>query len=175
MNKSEVRNIASSEGLVTATKRDSTGICFIGERNFNEFLNNYLPAQSGDIKILDGETIGRHEGLMYYTLGQRKGLGIGGVGSGEPWFVVDKDIKNNILYVAQGADNPALFSYGLIASELHWVSNREKEKIFNCTAKFRYRQKDNDVTVYLLEANRCKVVFSQTTESYYTWTANSVL
>ncbi len=159
LNKSEVRNMAIFEGLTTATKRDSTGICFIGERNFNEFLNSYLPAQPGDIKTLKGETVGKHDGLMYYTLGQRKGLGIGGIGTGEPWFVAEKDIKNNILYVAQGENNPVLFSHGLIANELHWVSSKEKQNILSCTAKFRYRQADKAVTVHLLDNNKCKVVF----------------
>lgn len=159
MNKFEVREIALSEGLSTASKKDSTGICFIGERNFNEFLNTYLPAKSGDIKTLDGEVVGKHEGLMYYTLGQRKGLGIGGIGTGEPWFVVEKDIENNTLYVAQGANNPALLSYGLSASELYWVSDRNKEIVFKCTAKFRYRQADNGVTVYLMNNDKCTVVF----------------
>jgi tRNA (5-methylaminomethyl-2-thiouridylate)-methyltransferase (EC 2.1.1.61) len=102
LNKKEVREIAAKHGLQTANKKDSTGVCFIGERNFNKFLNNYLPAKGGEIKTVEGEVIGRHEGLMHYTIGQRKGLGIGGRGTGEPWFVVEKDLKKNILYVAQG-------------------------------------------------------------------------
>lgn len=161
LNKSEVRTIAEREGLITAGKKDSTGICFIGERDFDKFLDNYLPAQSGDIMTLDGEVLGRHTGLMHYTLGQRKGLGIGGIGTGEPWFVVDKDLKKNILYVVQGEKHPMLYSNGLMASDLSWVSDRPKEMSFECTAKFRYRQPDNEVSVYLTDDNKCKVIFKK--------------
>ena len=157
--KPRVREIALEAGLKTATKKDSTGICFIGERDFKEFLSHYLPAQPGEIRTLSGEVKGKHEGLMYYTLGQRKGLGIGGEGQGDPWFVVDKDLEKNILYVIQGSTHPALFSYGLLATDLHWVSDKEKEPVFKCTAKFRYRQADQEVTVHLQEGNTCKVVF----------------
>lgn len=157
--KAEVRKIALEAGLATAMKKDSTGICFIGERNFKEFLSSYLPAQPGEIQTLDGEVKGRHDGLMYYTLGQRQGLGIGGEGTGEPWFVVAKDLQKNILYVGQGANHPALFSIGLIATDLHWVSDHQPEETFVCTAKFRYRQPDQEVTVHLQEAHSCKVVF----------------
>lgn len=159
LTKKEVREIAAKAGLRTANKKDSTGVCFIGERDFNKFLSNYLPAKGGEIKTLDGKVLGKHDGLMYYTLGQRKGLGIGGIGTGEPWFVVDKDLKNNILYVAQGENNPLAFTYGLEATELNWVSKREKETIFKCTAKFRYRQQDQGVTVILKNDNRCTVIF----------------
>lgn len=161
LEKSEVRRIAEEQGFVTADKKDSTGICFIGERNFDEFLDKYLPAQPGDIMSLDGEVLGKHSGLMHYTLGQRKGLGIGGVGSGEPWFVADKDLEKNILYVVQGDKHPMLYSNGLLATDLHWVSHRPKAEIFNCTAKFRYRQQDNEVTVYLTGDNTCKVMFKK--------------
>lgn len=159
LTKKEVREIAVRAGLRTANKKDSTGVCFIGERDFNKFLSNYLPAKGGEIKTLDGKVLGKHDGLMYYTLGQRKGLGIGGIGTGEPWFVVDKDLKNNILYVAQGENNPLAFTYGLEAAELNWVSKKEKETIFKCTAKFRYRQQDQGVTVILKNDNRCTVIF----------------
>jgi tRNA-specific 2-thiouridylase len=108
LRKREVREIAEKAGLPTAKKKDSTGICFIGERNFKEFLSQYLPAQPGEMRTLSGEYKGRHDGLMYYTLGQRRGLGIGGSGTGEPWFVVGKDLEKNILYVEQGRDHPAL-------------------------------------------------------------------
>lgn len=161
LKKPEVREIAAKYGLETAAKKDSTGICFIGERNFRRFLGNYLPSQRGDIKTLTGQVIGRHDGLMYYTLGQRRGLGIGGIGTGEPWFVADKDLKNNILYVAQGQNHPALLSYGLEASDLNWVSDKKPEGSFKCTAKFRYRQPDQGVTVYMKEDNSCRVVFDE--------------
>lgn len=161
LEKSEVRAIAEREGLITAGKKDSTGICFIGERDFDKFLDNYLPAQPGDIMTLDGKVVGRHSGLMHYTLGQRKGLGIGGIGTGEPWFVVDKDLKKNILYVVQGDKHPMLYSNGLMASDLSWVSDKPKPKSFECTAKFRYRQPDNEVSVYLTDDNKCKVMFKK--------------
>ena len=160
MLKSELREIAKDNNLATAGKKDSTGICFIGERNFKEFLGNYLPAQPGKMMTLGGEVKGKHDGLMYYTLGQRKGLGIGGgPGTGEPWFVADKDVEKNILYVVQGEDHPALYSRGLTAIDLHWISEKPKPSTFECTAKFRYRQKDQDVTVYIEENNTCRVKF----------------
>jgi tRNA-specific 2-thiouridylase len=162
LNKPQVREIAAKYNLKTAAKKDSTGVCFIGERNFHKFLSNYLPSQPGDIKTLNGQVVGRHDGLMYYTLGQRKGLGIGGgVGTGEPWFVVDKDLKKNILYVVQGERHPALYTYGLEATDLSWVSNTAPEGTFKCTAKFRYRQPDQGVTVHMKEDNKCTVVFDE--------------
>ena len=119
----EKRRSAAYKGSILKTAhRDSTGICFIGERNFREFLSGYLPARPGEIRSLEQPdlVVGRHDGLMYYTLGQRKGLGIGGgFGSGEPWFVVEKDLENNILYVAQGEQNPALYSRGLTAADIN--------------------------------------------------------
>ncbi len=156
--KKKVREIAEAAELETAKKKDSTGICFIGERDFTEFLSKYLPAKPGDIKNLEGETVGKHYGLMNYTLGQRKGLGIGGKGTGEPWFVVEKDLKKNILYAAQGENHPKLFSYGLEATDINWVSDKEMPKEFKCTAKFRYRQKDQGVRV-ITNGDRCKVIF----------------
>lgn len=157
MDKSKVREIAKEVGLATATKKDSTGICFIGERNFKEFLSQYLPAQQGEMRTLDGEVKGMHDGLMYYTLGQRQGLGIGG--AGEPWFVVDKDIEKNILYVGQGFHHPALYSKGLIAENVNWIN--EQEDVIRCTAKFRYRQKDSKVTVEKLDDDRVRVIFAE--------------
>ncbi|ADL53776.1 tRNA 2-thiouridine(34) synthase MnmA [Clostridium cellulovorans] len=157
LRKPEVREKAREANLVTATKKDSTGVCFIGEKNFRQFLNNYLPAKSGPMMTLDGNVMGEHIGLMHYTLGQRKGLGIGG--AGEPWFVVDKDLKKNILYVVQGEQDPRLYSYGLTAVEVSWISEKEKPKTFNCTAKFRYRQKDQGVIVHQREDNTCIVEF----------------
>lgn len=148
--KPEVRRIAEEAGLYTAKKKDSTGVCFIGERNFKEFLSNYLPAQSGDmIDIVTGEVKGRHDGLMYYTLGQRQGLGIGGSGTGEPWFVANKDLERNILYVVQGDKHPSLYSTSLIASGVNWIAGADKmpEGPYKCTAKFRYRQPDQGVTL----------------------------
>lgn len=161
LKKPELREIAAKYGLKTATKKDSTGICFIGERNFHKFLSNYLPAQPGEIRTLTGEVVGKHDGLMYYTLGQRKGLGIGGIGTGEPWFVVDKDLKKNILYVVQGEKHPALYSYGLEAIDLNWISNNKPEGTFECTAKFRYRQPDQNVTVHVKADGSCTVVFKE--------------
>ncbi|MFW5982244.1 MAG: tRNA 2-thiouridine(34) synthase MnmA [Halanaerobiaceae bacterium] len=161
--KDKVREIAIKHGLKTAEKKDSTGICFIGERNFTEFLSNYFPAQKGEIRTLSGDVVGEHQGLMYYTFGQRRGLGLGGGigdGSGQPWYVVDKDLEKNILYVVQGSDHPALFSTGLWASELHWVKGEAPAKDFACRAKFRYRQKDQGVKVEL-DGDKCKVVFDK--------------
>ncbi|QTL96757.1 tRNA 2-thiouridine(34) synthase MnmA [Iocasia frigidifontis] len=161
--KDKVRDMAASAGLNTAEKKDSTGICFIGERNFKNFLQNYLPAQPGNICTMSGDVIGRHDGLMYYTIGQRRGLGIGGGrgdGSGEPWYVAAKDLKENILYVVQGGDNPVLFSRGLIATDLHWVMEQPPADSFACTAKFRYRQSDRGVDVELQD-QKCRVIFNQ--------------
>lgn len=156
--KPEVRKIAEEAGLATAKKKDSTGICFIGERNFKEFLSNYLPAQPGEMQTLSGEVKGRHDGLMYYTLGQRHGLGIGG--SGDPWFVVGKDLERNVLYVEQG-EHEELFSRGLYATDLNLFSEVNRPQTFTCTAKFRYRQPDQGVTVHLHPNNTCVVVFDQ--------------
>lgn len=161
LNKKDLRQIAKEANLATATKKDSTGICFIGERNFKEFLSNYLPAQPGEIRSLDGEIKGKHDGLMYYTLGQRKGLGIGGAGTGEPWFVTSKDLKNNILYVVQGDSHPSLYSCGLIATDINWISKKEVPTTLKCTAKFRYRQADQGVTVNFQNDDSCKVIFDE--------------
>lgn len=159
LQKPEVREIAREHHLATADKKDSTGICFIGERNFKAFLSHYLPSQKGEIRTVDGEFKGYHDGLMYYTNGQRQGLGIGGPGG--PWFVCGKDLKNNILYVAPGADHPALFSEGLIAEQVNWISEPPLRKVFSCTAKFRYRQVDRPVTVRIGDDGRVKVVFDE--------------
>jgi tRNA-uridine 2-sulfurtransferase len=159
LDKPRVREIAKEANLATATKKDSTGICFIGERNFKEFLGQYLPAQPGNMETMDGEVKGKHEGLMYHTIGQRHGLGIGG--SGEPWFAIGKDLKRNILYVGQGFHNEKLYSESIIADNVSWVSNREKPAEFTCTAKFRYRQEDHKVTVQLMDDNKVKVIFDE--------------
>ncbi|MDQ0156064.1 tRNA 2-thiouridine(34) synthase MnmA [Robertmurraya andreesenii] len=157
--KSKVREIAKEANLATATKKDSTGICFIGERNFKEFLSNYLPAQPGNMETFDGEVMGKHDGLMYYTIGQRHGLGIGG--AGDPWFVIGKDLERNVLYVGQNFHNDMLYSDSITAVNVSWVSNKEKPETFDCTAKFRYRQPDNKVTVHLLEDGKAKVIFHE--------------
>jgi tRNA-uridine 2-sulfurtransferase len=157
--KSKVREIASAHGLATATKKDSTGICFIGERNFKEFLSEYLPAQPGQMQTLAGEVKGKHDGLMYYTIGQRQGLGIGG--SGDPWFVVGKNLKDNILYVEQGFSNESLYSDELTATELNWINPSDISETFSCTAKFRYRQEDSAVTVQRLENGDVRVIFDE--------------
>lgn len=161
LEKSKVREIAIEAGLSTATKKDSTGVCFIGERDFNKFLSQYLPAQKGKMKTFDGKIIGEHKGLMYYTIGQRKGLGIGGgfSDSEEPWFVAEKDVENNILYVAQGEKNARIHFKGLITENVNWISGLEPTKEFKCTAKFRYRQNDIPVTVIPLGKNKFKVLF----------------
>lgn len=159
LDKSEVRKIAEQAGLATAKKKDSTGICFIGERNFKEFLGQYLPAQPGKMNTMDGKTVGKHDGLMYYTIGQRHGLGIGG--SGEPWFVIGKDLKNNTLLVGQGFHHDALYSDSLTAINLSFATARTMPKTFECTAKFRYRQPDTKVTVQLTEEGHATVTFEQ--------------
>ncbi len=159
LEKSEVRKLASEADLATATKKDSTGICFIGERNFKEFLGQYLPAQPGNMETMDGEVKGRHDGLMYYTIGQRHGLGIGG--QGDPWFVIGKDLKRNVLYVGQGFHNELLYSDSIFADNVSWVSDVPNTEEFECTAKFRYRQEDNKVTVRLMEGKRVQVLFHE--------------
>ncbi len=158
-----VRAIAEDLGLITAKKKDSTGICFIGERKFKDFLARYLPAQPGDIKTVEGDVIGRHQGLMYHTLGQRKGLGIGGVkGKDEnAWYVVEKDLVNNVLVVAQGLDNSALLSTGLIAQQLHWVDRQPIRKPLRCTVKTRYRQADIDCEIIPIHDDCIEVCFDQ--------------
>lgn len=150
MVKSDVRKIALDNGLITAKKKDSTGICFIGERNFTKFLENYLPNTPGDIVNIDtNEVIGKHIGLMYYTIGQRKGLDIGG--TKERMFVVGKDLNKNILYICIGEDNDYLLSDSCVIEDVNYLGT---EKLTNCTAKFRYRQKDNPVSLeYLSDGN----------------------
>ncbi|MFQ0996176.1 tRNA 2-thiouridine(34) synthase MnmA [Gilliamella sp. CG25] len=162
LEKPQVRKIAEQLGLATASKKDSTGICFIGERKFSDFLARYLPAQAGAIRTVDGQIIGKHQGLMYHTLGQRKGLGIGGLKQADdtPWYVVDKDIKNNELIVAQGHDHPALFSDGLISQQLHWVDRKAVTKPFTCTVKTRYRQQDIQCQVNPISEDKIEVIFA---------------
>ncbi|EGL55025.1 tRNA 2-thiouridine(34) synthase MnmA [Methylophaga thalassica] len=146
--KTEVRRIAEQAGFINHDKKDSTGICFIGERHFREFLSRYIPAQPGEMRTPEGEIIGDHAGLMYYTLGQRQGLGIGGRkdSTGEPWFVAGKDMDNQILYVVQG-DHPWLWSQNLVAEELSWVAGHPPEFPCRAAAKTRYRQPDQACTI----------------------------
>ncbi|WP_387490474.1 tRNA 2-thiouridine(34) synthase MnmA [Photorhabdus sp. RM96S] len=162
LEKPEVRRIAEKIGLVTAKKKDSTGICFIGERKFRDFLGRYLPAKPGPIMTVDGESLGEHQGLMYHTLGQRKGLGIGGTkeGSEEPWYVIDKDVQNNILIVAQGHEHPRLMSTGLIAQQLHWVDRQTLTEEIHCVVKTRYRQQDIPCTVTPINEDKIEVRFA---------------
>ncbi len=159
--KSEVRARALAAGLVTHAKKDSTGICFIGEQRFREFLSRFLPAQRGAIETLDGRVIGEHQGVVYYTLGQREGLGIGGVkGAVEgPWFVAGKDVARNVLTVVQGHDHPALLSRVLEADSLSWVAGAAPELPYRCTAKTRYRQADQACTIESLAGGRVVVRF----------------
>lgn len=159
LEKKKVREIALEQGLATATKKDSTGICFIGERNFKEFLSQYLPAQQGAMETMDGKVMGQHDGLMYYTIGQRHGLGIGG--SGDPWFVIGKDLDRNVLLVGQNINNDALFSTSLTATDLSFTTTLEKPQSFKATAKFRYRQEDIGVFVELIDNNRVRVIFDE--------------
>lgn len=163
LDKPDVRKIAEEQGLITAKKKDSTGICFIGERKFTDFLQQYLPAQPGDIETPDGKVIGKHNGLMYHTLGQRKGLGIGGLADAneEPWFSVDKDLERNVLIVAQGHDNPLLMSKSLIAKNLDWVAGDAPSDKFECTAKNRYRQADVACTVSKIDEESWLVEFAE--------------
>ncbi|MBT9673075.1 tRNA 2-thiouridine(34) synthase MnmA [Secundilactobacillus kimchicus] len=150
LEKPQVRKMAEEAGLATAHKKDSVGICFIGEKNFKSFLGQYLPATPGQMMTVDGEVKGEHAGLMYYTIGQRRGLGIGGDGEdNEPWFVIGKDLKKNVLYVGKGYHNEHLYATHLDASDIHWVNNLDRGQDFHCTAKFRYRQVDTGVTVHL--------------------------
>ncbi|ABN73266.1 tRNA 2-thiouridine(34) synthase MnmA [Actinobacillus pleuropneumoniae] len=156
-----VRQIAEDLGLATAKKKDSTGICFIGERKFKDFLARYLPAQPGEIRTVGGKVVGRHDGLMYHTLGQRKGLGIGGVKglSEDPFYVVEKDLINNVLVVAQGHDNSALLSSGLIATQLHWVDRQPIRENLRCTVKTRYRQTDIACEIQPIDDDTIRVIF----------------
>ena len=160
LDKGEVREIAEKNGLATAKKKDSTGICFIGERNFRKFLSEYLPAKPGKILSLEGEEVGEHCGLMYYTLGQRRGLDLGGKkGESGRWFVVRKDLSSNILYVSHGDESP-LYSSECRVNGLNWIGIDPPISPFECYAKFRYRQGEQKVTV-IPQGDEVKVVFDQ--------------
>ncbi len=162
LQKSEVRAIAKEHGLPNHEKKDSTGICFIGKRNFKDFISKYIPMQEGPIVDTSGNVLGSHQGVFYYTIGQRKGLGIGG--EGDAWFVADKDINKNHLIVAQGHDHPLLLSKGLIAHDLSWTYKKPSKLPHSCFCKIRYRQEvepcilesiqDDEITVKFLKPLR---------------------
>jgi tRNA-uridine 2-sulfurtransferase len=163
MEKDRVRALAREHGLPVHAKKDSTGICFIGERRFRDFLMRYLPAQPGEIADIRGMVLGEHQGLMYYTFGQRQGLGIGGVSEGgeAPWYVVGKDMEHNRLIVAQGHDHPLLFHQALHAEDLHWVSGEAPEATLACRARIRHRQSRQDCRLTLLADGRAEVRFRE--------------
>ncbi|ENA36502.1 MULTISPECIES: tRNA 2-thiouridine(34) synthase MnmA [Pseudomonas] len=144
LEKPEVRSIAEKYGLATARKKDSTGICFIGERRFADFLKQYLPAQPGNIETTEGKIIGKHHGLMYHTIGQRQGLGIGGMkdSGDDPWYVLSKDLKRNVLIVGQGNEHPWLYSQALTVNTIYWVNPVDLTSPLKLKAKVRYRQQD---------------------------------
>lgn len=162
LEKSEVREIAQKYNLATKAKKDSTGICFIGERNFKNFLSNYIHLKPGSFETLSGEVVGQHDGMAYYTIGQRKGLGLGG--QGEPWFVVDKDVERNVVIVERGEEHPALYAKELWTNELSFVSSdflKEHELPLKCRAKIRYRQKDQPCQIMAHSDGRLHVVFDE--------------
>lgn len=161
LDKPTVRKLAKEAGFPNSAKKDSTGICFIGERKFKNFLNRYLPTQKGNMETPDGKVIAKHDGLMFYTLGQRQGLGIGGHQNGDnaPWYVVGKDLERNVLIVAEGDNHPLLYGDTLEAHQLHWVRGHAPETSFKCTAKIRYRQTEEPATVKMLNLETCVVSF----------------
>ena len=164
MEKPAVRHLAEQHDLVTHNKKDSTGICFIGERRFKDFLEQYLPAQPGNIVTDSGTVIGQHSGLMYHTIGQRQGLGIGGVqnASDAPWYVADKNLESNELLVVQGSDHPLLHHRQLRAQQVHWINHdNHPQTVFHCSAKVRYRQPDQACTVTITDQQQLEVVFEQ--------------
>ncbi|GAB2519573.1 tRNA 2-thiouridine(34) synthase MnmA [Lysobacter humi (ex Lee et al. 2017)] len=161
--KADVRRIAAEAALPTAAKKDSTGICFIGERDFREFLGRYLPAREGEIRTPAGEVLGRHPGVFYFTLGQREGLALGGVRGREPapWYVVGKDVAANVLYVEQGSANPWLMSTSLRSELAHWIGGAPPAARFLCTAQTRYRQNAEDCEVEVLPDGALRVRFAR--------------
>ncbi|MFA7560789.1 MAG: tRNA 2-thiouridine(34) synthase MnmA [Candidatus Izemoplasmatales bacterium] len=160
LTKTEVRKIALDANLPTAEKKDSTGICFIGERDFKNFLKNYIFSKPGEIKTLNGETLGKHDGLMYYTIGQRKGLNIGGDSRfyNAPWFVIGKNLEENELLVGQGFNHPTLYANRVIVEDVNWISKKRFSGSLECLAKFRYRQKDNLVMISWIDETTLEVV-----------------
>ena len=159
LEKSEVRALARKHELATSEKKDSTGICFIGERHFRSFLSQYVAMQPGHFETLDGKVVGQHTGAAYFTLGQRKGMGIGG--PGEAWFVVGKDMNRSVVFVAQGTDHPALYCDDLIAADLTWVGEQPAQLPYACTAKIRYRQLDQSCIIQKIEDGKAYVTFPQ--------------
>ena len=157
--KREVRAIAAKEGLPNFAKKDSTGICFIGERPFREFLSRYLPKEPGEMQTPEGKIVGTHEGLMYYTIGQRQGLGIGG--QGEPWFVGGKDMARNVLIVVQGHEHPLLYQNSLKAQDLNWISGNLPHPHWVYGAKTRYRQADAPCCISHVDSSTCNMEFAQ--------------
>jgi len=160
MFKKQVREIAQALRLTTHDKKDSTGICFIGEHHrFSDFLSRFLPAQIGPIKTLEGETIGFHQGVYYYTIGQRQGLGIGG--KGKPWYVAQKDVKQNIIYVVQGHDHPAMMKKVILAQNMYWVVGRPPILPILCKAKTRYQQDEQPCIISIINTHYTKIEFEQ--------------
>lgn len=161
--KTQIREFAKELGLVTQAKKDSTGICFIGERRFKSFLQEYMLNKPGDIKDMKDQVLGQHDGLMYYTMGQRQGLGIGGRQDAgeEPWYVVDKDVTSNTLYIAQGNQHPMLYAQGLICGSIHWLAECHNQLPLTCYAKTRYRQPDQACMISPADDNKHYVLFSE--------------
>ena len=163
LDKAEVRRLAKQQGFDVFNKKDSTGICFIGERKFKDFLQRFIPAQPGIIESVEGDILGEHSGLMYYTIGQRQGLGIGGTehGSEEPWYVIEKNLKTNRLIVAQGHNHERLFYNRCSITDLHWIGLPPVELPFSCSAKIRYRQADQNCKITASDGNKAIIEFEQ--------------
>jgi tRNA-specific 2-thiouridylase len=163
LEKPEVRALAEQHHLITHDKKDSTGICFIGERKFSDFLKQYIPAQPGNIETDTGDIIGKHQGLMYHTIGQRQGLGIGGLKNYDesPWYVAQKDLERNVLVVVQGAQHPLLFASELETTQVDWINQEPENFPYCCKAKVRYRQADQDCVIEKLGDQHYRVVFDQ--------------
>ena len=163
LTKGEIRQIARDAGIPVSEKKDSTGVCFIGERNFKRFLSGYLPAQPGDMVTVDGRIVGRHDGLMYYTLGQRRGLGIGGSGDGRRWFVVAKDLERNRLVVDQGENSPLLYTSRADGGECTWLAGFppvEEDRPLRCQVRLRHRQPLQDCSI-ILRGDRVQIDFDR--------------
>ncbi|MES2274103.1 MAG: tRNA 2-thiouridine(34) synthase MnmA [Chlamydiota bacterium] len=159
LTKKEVREIARANHLATSEKKDSTGICFIGKRDFKPFLSQYLAPKEGDFQLLNGQVVGQHDGAAFYTIGQRKGMGLGG--EGDAWYVIGKDLGRNVVFVERGALHPALYADDLMARSLTWVDKPPAEFPYFCRAKIRYRQEDQACTIYPLQNGTMKVEFKE--------------